>query len=88
MEDNSDADFGTGDPVGWHATRRHGAGSGIVVAVLRDGSAVEYLVQKLIDGKAVGDEFRVVQEVVFPIRSLRDTRPQPGTHWQRHAGPR
>jgi hypothetical protein len=80
MTDNIEADFSTGDPVGWHATIRHGAGSGIVLSVRREEGRVDYHVQKLIDGKAVGDVFRVEEDVMFPIRSLRDPRPQPGTH--------
>ncbi len=69
-----------GDPVGWHATPRHGAGSGMIVDVLRSGPTLRFVVQKLIDAAPIGDPFEVDETIVFPIRSLRDTRPQPAPH--------
>jgi hypothetical protein len=80
MNQETEPDYARGDLVGWHTTTRHGAGSGIVVEVERHGTEIRYMVQKLIDGKPVGPTFPVDQGVVFPIRSLTDTRPQPAPH--------
>jgi len=72
--------YASGDPIAWHATQSHGAGTGIVTDVLTTDGAIQYQVHQLIDGKATNRVFVVAEEIAFPTRSLSDTRPQPAVH--------
>jgi hypothetical protein len=76
----SEPEYGTGDPVAWHAGPGHNAGSGIIVKVLRPAGGTEYEVQRLIDGKAAGPTLIVNEGCIYPTRGIRDTRPQPAIH--------
>jgi hypothetical protein len=51
-----------------------------VVNVAAGPGETAYEVQKLVDGKAVGHPVRVLEQNVYPIRGVRDTRPQPAIH--------
>lgn len=79
----AEPEYGTGDPVAWHAGPGHNAGSGIIVKVLRPPEGTEYEVQKLIDGRAAGPTLTVKEGCVYPTRGVRDTRPQPAIHRER-----
>jgi hypothetical protein len=79
----SEPDYGTGDPVAWHAGPGHNAGSGMIVEVLQRDGGTEYVVQKLIDGRAAGATLTVKERCVYPTRGVRDTRPQPAIHRER-----
>lgn len=72
--------YAPGDPIAWHATQSHGAGTGIVTAVLTTDGATQYQVHQLIDGKATNRVRVVAEAIAFPTRSLSDTRPQPAVH--------
>lgn len=73
-------EYGVGDPVAWHASAGHNAGSGIIVKVLTAEGGTGYEVQKLIDGQAAGPPLIVKEKSVYPTRGIRDTRPQPAVH--------
>jgi len=81
----AEPEYGTGDPVAWHASAGHNAGSGIIVKVLHPAGGTEYEVQRLIDGRAAGPTLIVKEVSIYPTRGIRDTRPQPAIH--RHPPP-
>jgi hypothetical protein len=80
MQPPPQPDYGRGDPVAWHASTGHGAGTGIIVDVLTTDAGVEYVVHKLVDGQPTGQTLTLKEVFVYPTRSLTDTRPQPAVH--------
>lgn len=73
-------EFGSGDPVGWFMGAGYTSGAGIIVDVVTQEGGTKYEVQRLIDGKAVGRTLVVRENDVYPIRGVRDPRPQPAIH--------
>lgn len=70
--------YDTGDSVGWTASRRHGAGTGIITQVLpQESGAAHYEVHKLIHGKATGEYLTVEEEVLYRTRSIWSDEPLP-----------
>ena len=72
-----DPQYGTGDTVGWYATRRHGAGNGIITEVLpgAPGERPHYVVMPLIAGRLTHDPVTLEEDVIFRTLSFRDSRP-------------
>ncbi|HEU4559053.1 MAG TPA: hypothetical protein VFS20_14430 [Longimicrobium sp.] len=83
MAETETPSYGPGDPVGWFAGPGHGAGTGIITSIERLGDPTEYKVHKLIGGERTGVELVVAETLLYPIRALKDERPQP--YIQRHS---
>jgi hypothetical protein len=69
--------YDRGEPVAWHASSRHGAGTGIITEVRITGAGITYEVHKLVDGKATGQTLTLPEDIVYPTRGVHDPRPHP-----------
>ena len=87
---SSAEEYGRGDCIAWHASRMHGAGTGMIVRVLPlNGGRTRYEALKMIYGLSTGEYVLLEEGEFYPTRSLRDNRPRGhGSVSRRPAAPR